>query len=182
MRNIVILQSFCFNMVPFEIIGIWIDEFSKVIVVLDINFIINIFSYEKLFTSFNLVETIDITELLPKMSFTQVIQIFYKSENNEIIIFLQNGILLKLNVEKKVVDVITFVTDQILCLEISPSLEFIAVATNTFKLYLFNNELELIKSTDLDDNDLSNKTHDNSICKEANISWRGDNQVYNKII
>ena len=58
-----------------------------------------------------------------------------------------------------------------------PSLEFIAIATKAFKLYLFKNELELIKSSDLDDNDLSNKTEDGSICKEESISWRGDNQV-----
>ncbi len=185
MRNIVILQSYCFNMVPCETLGIWIDEFSKMVVILDINYTLTIFSYEKLFSDFNLIDTIELLEILPKdfqIQGNSVKQVFFKSENNEILIFLKTGVLLKVNIEKKNVEIVTLFTEEILCIEISPSLEFIAFATKAFKLYLFNNDMELVKSGELDDNDSSDKTLDGSICNEASISWRGDNQVRKAII
>lgn len=185
MRNIVILQSYCFNMVPCETLGLWIDEFSKMVVILDINYTLTIFSYEKLFSEFKIVETIELMEILPENFHIQgnsVKQVFFKSENNEILIFLNNGVLLKVNIEKKNVDTITLFTDEILCMEISPSLEFIAFATRAFKLYLYNNDLELVKSGELDDNDSSDKTLDGTVCNEASISWRGDNQVKKLVI
>jgi len=172
-------------MVPCETLGIWIDEFSKMVVILDINYTLTIFSYEKLFSDFNLIDTIELLEILPKdfqIQGNSVKQVFFKSENNEILIFLKTGVLLKVNIEKKNVEIVTLFTEEILCIEISPSLEFIAFATKAFKLYLFNNDMELVKSGELDDNDSSDKTLDGSICNEASISWRGDNQVRKAII
>jgi hypothetical protein len=167
-------------MVPCETLGIWIDEFSKVVVILDINYILSVFSYEKLFSSFNLVDTFELAESVKKDILTidnNVKQVLYKSENNEILVFLQKGQLIKVNTELKSIETTQLINDEVLCMEICPSLEFIAVATKSFNLLLLNNDLELVKSSDLDDGDLSSKDLDNSICKEASISWRGDNQV-----
>lgn len=179
MRNLVILQSFCFNTVPCEILGVWIDEFSRLVVILDNNFVLSVFTYEKVFHSFSLVDTFELDQKVKEevLLNNSVVQVFIRSETSEVYVFLKRGEVIKINTETKSIETKVLFEEKLIALEISPSTEYIAAATENFRLHLLNTDLEFLKSAELDDGDMSNKLSDNSICSDANISWRGDNQV-----
>jgi hypothetical protein len=183
MRNLILLQTNIFK--TEEPLAFHIDEFSKVIVVLDKYLNITIYNYDDIFSKHKIQTTIELEaifydniDLLQKITKETIKFFYYKSEEESIHLILTSGEYIKVNPNNNKHEINNIVENKkILCAEISPNLEFIAVALSDFKLLLLNYEFELIKSCELDDGDLSDSKMDEE-CSEASISWRGDTQYF----
>jgi hypothetical protein len=181
MRNLILSQTNIFK--TEEPIAIHIDEFSKVIVVMDKFLQISIYKYEDVFTNYKLESSIDLegslydqVEVLSSISKETIKFFYYKNEEESVSIILASGERITIDSNGK--SKIEKLTDKkVLCVEISPNLEYIAVAVNDFKLVLLNYEFELVNSCHLDDGDLSDSSKDME-CPEASVSWRGDTQYF----
>ena len=214
MRNLILHQIHVQNLLKNDSkidnlhpIGYWLDEFSKILVIIDSEFKILIFSYENSdpFSNFTLKRTIELEEVLSRnsqgleilsylMSFisetpeidlsnSAIKILIYKNEDESLHMLLSSGIYINLDTttEKFIID--SFLPPscdtKILCAELSPNLENILIVASDFKIMLINYEFEIIIDwKDLDDGDMSDISKDNFICKEASASWRGDSAFF----
>jgi hypothetical protein len=186
MRNLILWQTNISTLIPDKIIGFYIDEFSKVIVVLDKELRINIFQYEDIFSNVNNVKTIflDSTlsndmETLEDLNKENMLKyLLYKNEEESIHILTRSGKYIKIFFNETYEIIPISDKSEILAAEISPTLENILVVLSDFKILLLNFDFEIINSCDLDDGDNSDPSIDGNICEEASISWRGDSEYF----
>jgi hypothetical protein len=182
MRNLILFQTNIFK--TDEPMAMHIDELSKLIIILDKSLQISIYSYEDIFTNYKLDLTIELeailndqTDILESITKENIRFFYYKNEEESIHIVLSAGEYIRITTNNKYqIDKLTE-GKQVLCVEVSPNLEYIAVALSDFTLMLLSYEFELINCCALDDEDLSDSTKD-SECPEASISWRGDTQYF----
>jgi len=180
MRNFLIQQTFIQTLVPSKPISFWLDEFSKIVVILDSELQVSVFTYDEIFAIFKLELFIDLNlvikndeSLLKEIATTK--QIIYKNEDNIVFIFTESGKRVKITNNHESLQV----TDKdIIAVDLSPNQENLVIISQDFKLYLFNFDFELINCCDLDDGEQSDVSFDKNVCKEASITWRGDNQYF----
>lgn len=202
MRNLILFQNHIQNLIKTtKPLGFYIDEFSKLIVILDSNLVISIFSYEDKdsFSNFSLKHSIELDSVLDFKILEELMEqgddfeksfvklILFKSEEDSIHLVLQNGKYIKiiLNGAAKITNLLNYDNKndnaasniKILSVEISPNLEHIVVISSNFKIMLFNYDFEFLNICDLDDSDLSDSSKD-AECQEAAVSWRGDSLFF----
>jgi hypothetical protein len=196
MRNLTLNQTYSFSLFDIinensqKILSFHFDEFSKNLTILDKEYKIYIFNYDDVFTKFKIIHTIELDavfydrfDILEEISSSEnsIKFLLYKNEDETVSIILSTGKLLKIPIDGRYEIVEIFLSEKILCVEMSSNLEFVAIATNKNKLYLLNYDYELVNNCDLDDGDLTDASKDMDIKdeeKEASISWRGDSQFF----
>jgi hypothetical protein len=149
MRNLILHQTNLFTLIQSEPIGFYIDEFSKVVVVLNKMLQIQIFKYDDMFSNFREENTIELEMLLYKDHDTlndlktHSIKFFhFKNEEDTIHIILSNGKYIVVNTNEKY-ETMQMFNEEVLSAEISPNLDRIAVALGNFKLMLLNYDFGL---------------------------------------
>lgn len=188
MRNLILYQTHIFNLINTEPLGYHLDEFSKILVILDKNMNILIYQYEDVFTNFKLIRTLEFDAIFSNnmdllnelISEPEIKFLFYKNEEESIHLILKSGKYIKINSNEKyeITNLYSEENSKVLAVETSPNLENIILVLSNFKILLLNYEFEVVNGCDLDDGDLSNASADNNICEEASISWRGDSQYF----
>ena len=115
------------------------------------------------------------------------IYIFYKAEIESIILILKTGeiFLIPINDSKsKLIQNICEKNDkntsnEIIAFELSPNQEYIIAVLSNFKIVVLSyDSLSKINECDLDDNDMSDITKDNNICKQAYISFKSSGDIF----
>lgn len=185
MRNLSLFQANLFSLIPAEPWNFYIDEFSKIIVILDKDLKIHVFQYDDIFSIFNAIKVIELDALLYKdLEFIEELNsnksvkyLLYKNEEESVHIITRSGKHLKILSNEKY-EITTLAHSEVLCVEMSPSLEHIVVILADYKVLLLNYEFEPSNSCDLDDGDLTDVKKDNNLCTEASASWRGDSQYF----
>ena len=112
------------------------------------------------------------------------IYIFYKAEIETIILILKTGEIFSIPTKEGKSKLIQNIFDkdnknEIIAFAISPNQEYIIAVLSNFKLLVLSyDNLSKINECDLDDNDMSDITKDNSLCKQACISFKSSGDIF----
>ena len=179
-----------------EILLSSIDESSNTIILLTSDLKIYVIEYSFLSPSINKCEIeldsalCDYSDLMLSLmdklekKINPFISIFYKAEIETIILVLKSGEIFSIPINEGKSKLIQNIlkdntTNEIIAFEISPNQEYIISVISNFKIFVLSyDSLSKINEGDLDDNDMSDITKDNSLCKKAYISFKSSGDIF----
>lgn len=171
---------------------VYLDEMNHYIVILKNDMKIEVYEYS-LSSEFQLIEEIELESLFsPDSNYLKNLMeaieqnknpikfLIYKGENNEVTVAFENGAIISIREKTANVQLLTKnKTVQLIAMESSPNQEYIIAVMSNYELFFLNYaNFEVISTCQLDDNDLSDITKDNSLCAGASISWKGSSDLF----
>ena len=112
------------------------------------------------------------------------ISIFYKAEIESIILILKSGEIFSISLNESKSKLVQNIlekntSNEIIALELSPNQEYIIAVISNFKIFFLSYDtLSKLNECDLDDNDMSDITKDNSKCNKAYISFKSSGDIF----